>query len=80
MSPIYIPRRKFIRGAIATAAFGATSQLWVGCTEQKPTSTATTGAPKMILVIVKLILRVKQRSQNYPMLNYSVKQVLRKLL
>ncbi|MCX5934671.1 MAG: BMP family ABC transporter substrate-binding protein [Pseudanabaena sp. LacPavin_0818_WC45_MAG_42_6] len=45
MSPIYIPRRKFIRGAIATAAFGATSQLWVGCTEQKPTSTATTGAP-----------------------------------
>lgn len=47
MSPIYIPRRKFIRGAIATAAFGATSQLWVGCSEQAPTtaSTATTGAP-----------------------------------
>lgn len=45
MSPIYIPRRKFIRGAIATAAFGATSQLWVGCTEQAPTNTATTGSP-----------------------------------
>ncbi|MDX2256227.1 MAG: BMP family ABC transporter substrate-binding protein [Pseudanabaenaceae cyanobacterium bins.39] len=42
MSPIYIPRRKFIRGAIATAAFGATSQLWAGCTEQTPT-TGTTG-------------------------------------
>jgi basic membrane protein A len=45
MSPMYIPRRKFIRGAIATAAFGATSQLWVGCTEQAPTNTATTGSP-----------------------------------
>ena len=47
MSPIYIPRRKFIRGAIATAAFGATSQLWVGCTEQSPTAstTGTTGSP-----------------------------------
>jgi len=43
MSPIYIPRRKFIRGAIATAAFGATSQLWVGCSEQAPT--APTGSP-----------------------------------
>ena len=44
MSPIYIPRRKFIRGAIATAAFGATSQLWTGCTEQAPTNTTTTGS------------------------------------
>ena len=44
MSPIYIPRRKFIRGAIATAAFGATSQLWAGCSEQAPTATSTTGA------------------------------------
>jgi basic membrane protein A and related proteins len=44
MSPIYIPRRKFIRGAIATAAFGATSQLWVGCSEQAP-NTASTGSP-----------------------------------
>ncbi len=48
MSPIYIPRRKFIRGAIATAAFGATSQLWAGCSEQSPTATTTgagTGSP-----------------------------------
>ena len=44
MSPIYIPRRKFIRGAIATAAFGVTSQLWAGCSEQAPTATSTTGA------------------------------------
>jgi len=43
MSPIYIPRRKFIRGAIATAAFGATSQLWTACSEQTPTT--TTGSP-----------------------------------
>jgi simple sugar transport system substrate-binding protein len=42
MRPIFIPRRKFLRGAIATAAFGVSSQLWVGCTEQTPT--ATTGS------------------------------------
>ncbi len=54
MSPIYIPRRQFIRGAIATVAFGATSQLWAGCSEQTPTAT-TEGAPGEALLNIGFI-------------------------
>jgi basic membrane protein A and related proteins len=38
---IYIPRRQVIRGILATAAFGATSKLWAGCSSS-PSNTAST--------------------------------------
>ncbi len=39
---VYVPRRQVIRGLLATAAFGATSKLWTGCSSS-PTDTATSG-------------------------------------
>ncbi len=38
---IYVSRRQVIRGLLATAAFGATSKLWTGCSSS-PTDTAST--------------------------------------
>ncbi|MGQ9870967.1 BMP family ABC transporter substrate-binding protein [Leptodesmis sp.] len=38
---IYVPRRQVIRGLLATAAFGATSKLWTGCSSS-PNNTAST--------------------------------------
>lgn len=39
---IYVPRRQIIRGILATAAFGASSKLWAGCSSSS-TDTASTG-------------------------------------
>jgi simple sugar transport system substrate-binding protein len=38
---INIPRRKVIRGLLATAVFSATSKLWTGCTPSGTTDSAT---------------------------------------
>jgi simple sugar transport system substrate-binding protein len=40
---IYVPRRQVIRGLLATAAFGATSKLWTGCSPASDTA-GTTGS------------------------------------
>ncbi|NJP08486.1 MAG: BMP family ABC transporter substrate-binding protein [Leptolyngbyaceae cyanobacterium RU_5_1] len=42
MRSIYVPRRQVIRGLLATAAFGATSKLWTGCSSDSATSNSTT--------------------------------------
>ncbi len=41
--PLYIPRRQIIRGLMATAAFGATSKLWTGCSSAPPETQASSG-------------------------------------
>jgi len=41
--PLYIPRRQIIRGLMATAAFGATSKLWTGCSSAPPETQASGG-------------------------------------
>jgi basic membrane protein A and related proteins len=38
---LYIPRRQFIRGLLATTALGVTSQFWSGCAEQPKSTTGT---------------------------------------
>ena len=40
--PLYVPRRQIIRGLMATAAFGATSKLWTGCSSA-PSETQASG-------------------------------------
>lgn len=41
---IHIPRRQVIRGLLATAAFGATSKLWTGCSSSPSNTASTEGA------------------------------------
>ncbi|HEY9656458.1 MAG TPA: BMP family ABC transporter substrate-binding protein, partial [Crinalium sp.] len=41
--PLYVPRRQVIRGLMATAAFGATSKLWTGCSSETPQTQASSG-------------------------------------
>jgi len=40
---IYIPRRQIIRGLLATAAFGASSRFWTGCSSSPPETQASAG-------------------------------------
>lgn len=40
---LYVPRRQVIRGLLATAAFGATSKLWTGCSSTPPETAASGG-------------------------------------
>lgn len=42
---LYIPRRQVIRGILATAAFGASSQLWTGCASTETPTTSTSAPP-----------------------------------
>jgi simple sugar transport system substrate-binding protein len=84
MIPIYIPRRKFIRGAIATAAFGATSQLWVGCTEQAPTTgttstTGTTGTAKDETLNIGFIYVGPRDDFGYSQAHFEGSEVIAKL-
>jgi len=41
--PFHVPRRRVIRGLLATTAFGVSSKLWAGCSS--PSTTGTVTAP-----------------------------------
>ncbi|MBV9386454.1 MAG: BMP family ABC transporter substrate-binding protein [Chroococcidiopsidaceae cyanobacterium CP_BM_ER_R8_30] len=48
---LYLPRRRVMRGVLATAAFGVTSRLWTGCTPTSESQASSSTASGKLLQI-----------------------------
>ena len=45
---LYLPRRRVIRGLLATTAFGVSSRLWTGCTPASQSQASSEGKPLVV--------------------------------